>query len=297
MEEEMINGCLGLGSMDTDYPLCDGFEDALPQLYQQDEVIFEYNQSKQDWSKKSCTIFSAIGAISDLFNYKFSLEEIKEIDDISYTWGRFKNSWWWVQSAVKLVADRWNANPSLFKEYWKVAYYKIDTTNNELLDKILDKGYNVMTNINGNTKYTLDYLRDAMVDDTEFGGSTYGHALNLVTVNLKKIGWVVCVKDNYKGRTTNNGKMDCNIYALAHYPREISVFGTNGYIYTKVAENNIGELKRLNEMNTVNELLMENNSKMRHLTNNQKLKDKLHDMNNQLRKTKVDIENEIKKLM
>lgn len=78
--------------METDYPLCEGFEDALPTLYQQDEIIYEYNQANQDWSKKSCTIFSAIGAISDLFNYKFSLEEIKEIDNMSYSRGRFKNS-------------------------------------------------------------------------------------------------------------------------------------------------------------------------------------------------------------
>ena len=81
--EELENGCLGIGGQPTDYLICDGFEDALPTLYQQDDVIFEYNQSKQEWSKKSCTIFSAIGAISDLFNYQFTLDEIKEIDDIS----------------------------------------------------------------------------------------------------------------------------------------------------------------------------------------------------------------------
>ena len=91
--------------------------------------------------------------------------------------------------------------------------------------------------------------------------------------------------------------MDCNIYALAHYPREISVFGTNGYIYTKVAEDNIEELKRLNEMNTLIVIMIENNSKMWHLTKNEVLKNKLHDTNNQLRKTKEDIENEIKKRM
>ena len=88
-----------------------------------------------------------------------------------------------------------------------------------------------------------------------------------------------------------------NIYGVAHEFSEIPCFYERGYVLTKVAEDNLEELKRLNEMNTVNELLMENNSKMRHLTNNQKLKDKLHDMNNQLRQTKIDIENEIKKRM
>lgn len=290
--EELENGCLGIGGQPTDYLICDGFEDALPTLYQQDDVIFEYNQSKQEWSKKSCTIFSAIGAISDLFNYQFTLEEIKEIDDISYTRGRFKNQGRRVQSAVKLVADRRNEHHS---DLGKVAYYKIDTTNNELVDKILEKGYNIMTNLNGNTKYTLDYLQDAIVNDTDFGSATYWHALNLVTVNLKKIWGKVCVKDNYKGRTTNNGKLDCNIYALEHYPSEISVFGVNGYIYTKVAEDALEEVKRLNEFKTNLQKAIDINSAMRHQTNDENYKSILHYVNEKNRKKLSDCEEQLKK--
>ena len=290
--EELENGCLGIGGQPTDYLICDGFEDALPTLYQQDDVIFEYNQSKQEWSKKSCTIFSAIGAISDLFNYQFTLDEIKEIDDISYTRGRFKNQGRRVQSAVKLVADRRNEHHS---DLGKVAYYKIDTTNNELVDKILEKGYNIMTNLNGNTKYTLDYLQDAIVNDTDFGSATYWHALNLVTVNLKKIWGKVCVKDNYKGRTTNNGKLDCNIYALEHYPSEISVFGVNGYIYTKVAEDALEDVKRLNEFKTNLQKAIDINSAMRHQTNDENYKSILHYVNEKNRKKLSDCEEQLKK--
>lgn len=292
--EELENGCLGIGGQPTDYLICDGFEDALPTLYQQDDVIFEYNQSKQEWSKKSCTIFSAIGAISDLFNYQFTLDEIKEIDDISYTRGRFKNQGRRVQSAVKLVADRRNEHHS---DLGKVAYYKIDTTNNELVDKILEKGYNIMTNLNGNTKYTLDYLKDAIVNDTDFGSATYWHALNLVTVNLKKIWGKVCVKDNYKGRTTNNGKLDCNIYALEHYPSEISVFGVNGYIYTKVAEDALEEVKRLNEFKTNLQKAIDINSAMRHQTNDENYKSILHYVNEKNRKKLSDCEEQLKKYL
>ena len=292
--EELENGCLGIGGQPTDYLICDGFEDALPTLYQQDDVIFEYNQSKQEWSKKSCTIFSAIGAISDLFNYQFTLDEIKEIDDISYTRGRFKNQGRRVQSAVKLVADRRNEHHA---NLGKVAYYKIDTTNNELVDKILEKGYNIMTNLNGNTKYTLDYLKDAIVNDTDFGAATYWHALNLVTVNLKKIWGKVCVKDNYKGRTTNNGKLDCNIYALEHYPSEISVFGVNGYIYTKVAEDALEEVKRLNEFKTNLQKAIDINSAMRHQTNDENYKSILHYVNEKNRKKLSDCEEQLKKYL
>jgi len=292
--EELENGCLGIGGQTTDYLICDGFEDALPQLYQQDDVIFEYNQSKQERSKKSCTIFSAIGAISDLFNYQFTLDEIKEIDEISYTRGRFKNQGRRVQSAVKLVADRRNEH---HKELGKVAYYKIDTTNNELVDKILDKWYNIMTNLNWNTKYQLDYLKDAVVNDTDFWAATYWHAINLVTVNLKKIWGKVCVKDNYKGRTTNNGKLDCNIYALEHYPSEISVFGINGYIYTKVAEDALEEVKRLNEFKTNLQKAIEINSAMRHQTNDENYKSILHYVNEKNRKKLSDCEEQLKKYL
>jgi hypothetical protein len=57
--EEDMNGCLGDGIQTTDY-LLEGFDDALPDLIQQDNIIYEYNQYKQSWSKKSCTIFSAM---------------------------------------------------------------------------------------------------------------------------------------------------------------------------------------------------------------------------------------------
>lgn len=291
---DIENGCLGLWEQATDYLLCEWFEDKLPTLYQQDNIIFEYNQANQDWSKKSCTVFSAIGAISDLFNYEFSLDEIKEIDDRSYSLWRFPNSWWWVQSAVKLVADWWNEH---HKDLWKVAYYKIDTTNNELVDKILDKGYNIMTNINGNTKYTLDYLKDAIVNDTEFWASTYGHAINLVTINLKKIDGKVCVKDNYKWRTTNNWKLDCNIYVLEHYPREISVFGTNWYIYTKVSEDALDEIKRLNELKCKVIQVASLNSEIWHLVNDENYQNLLHKMNIENRKKLNDIDEQLNNMI
>jgi hypothetical protein len=57
----------------------------LPTLFDQDEIYFEYNQNNQERSKKSCTIFNAIGAVSDLRNYEYKIEQIKEADDQSYT--------------------------------------------------------------------------------------------------------------------------------------------------------------------------------------------------------------------
>ena len=80
--EEFELWCLGTGEELTDYQLCDW--DELPKLYKQDSIRYQYNQANQDWSKKSCTIFSAMWALSDLKNYEFSLAQLKEVDELSY---------------------------------------------------------------------------------------------------------------------------------------------------------------------------------------------------------------------
>ena len=283
---EEINGCLGLGEKTTDFILTEWLLDALPTLYQQDEEIYQYNQGKQKWSEKSCTLFSPIGAVSDLFNIQIPLETIKMRDDGSYNHGRMKGEWWWVQLGVDYITECYNGS-NFAKENGKVAYYSIDLRNDELVKKILEKRYTICTGFQGNSAYQSDKNKDGILDGTEWGRSTFGHAVNV-------IWWIKTpsrIKDNYYGTSKYN------IYGVAHEFSEIPTFYDRGYVFTKVAEDNLEELKRLNEMNTVNEILMENNSKMWHLTNNLKLKDKLHDMNNQLRKTKIDIENEIKKRM
>lgn len=288
MEKE-INGCLGSWEQVTDYLLVEWFEDKLPTLYQQDDIIFEYNQNKWSWSKKSCTIFSAIWAISDLFNYEFKQAEIKEIDDISYTWGRFPDQWWYVQSAVKLVADYWNEHHS---DLGKVAYYRFDVTNDNLLNSIINKWYTVMTNIRGNWKYQMDYLRDDILNWTEFGSWTYWHALSIINYKGKR-----SVKDNYKGRLCNDSKTDCNIFELEHEVSEISVFGTNWYIYTKVAEDALEEVKRLNEFRTTLINVIETNSRLWHLTNDKNYQAILHYVNEKNRRKLSDCDEQLAKYM
>ena len=286
MEKE-INWCLGSWEQQTDYLLAEWFEDNLPTLYQQDDIIFEYNQNKWSWGKKSCTIFSAIWAISDLFNYEFTQSEIKEIDDRSYTLWRFPNEWWWVQSAVKLVADYWNEKHS---DLWRVAYYRFDITNDNLLNSIINKWYTVMTNIRGNGKYQMDYLRDDVLNWTEFGAWTYWHALSIINYKGKR-----SVKDNYKGRLCNDSKTDCNIFELEHEISEISVFWTNWYIYTKVKEDALEEVKRLNEFRTNLSKAIEINSLMRHQTNDKNYQAILHYTNEKNRKKLSDCDEQLAK--
>lgn len=280
MEEEKIMWCLGIGEQDTDYSLCEWFEDVLPTLYKQDEVRYFYNQYIRDWSKVSCTIFAAAGMLSDLKNYKFSEAELKEMDDMSYTRGRVKGQWWYVQSAVKCVADRWNGNEKLTKQYWKVAYYRISKYDDEVIQAILDKLYTLDTNYNGNKKYWED-KKDWVLDGTDFWPATYGHSVDIISNNGKR-----SVKDSW---STNQ------VYELKHPVSQIKCFGNFLYLYTNVEQDELEELKRLNEMKTLLERMIEDNSVMWHLTNDWDYKAKLHEMNEKNRAKLKDLEEQLKR--
>ena len=137
MDETKYQGCLGDWAEATDYRLCSGDSDLLPPLVKKDEIRFSYNQYKNSWSYTSCTIFSAVGAMSDLQNYEFSYDEIKEIDELSYTRWRIRGQWWYVKSAYELVADWWNErHPDK-----QVAYYRISKFDDDIMEDCLSKLY------------------------------------------------------------------------------------------------------------------------------------------------------------
>ena len=284
MEEE-ITWCLWLWAKDTDYRLTEWLLDALPTLYQQDEVIFQYNQGKQEWSKKSCTLFSAIGAISDLFNVEIPLSVIKIWDEDSYNHWRFKGEWWWVAMAVQFIADKWNESVYA-KEHGKVAYYSIELKDDNLLKKILEKRYTVCTGFDWNWKYTND-KDDWILNGTEFGKKSYGHAVSAIWSTK----YPARIKDNYYGTAKYN------IYEVEHKFSEIPCFFERWFVYTKVAEDALEEVKRLNKMKTLTENMIRDNSEMWTLTNDAYYRTKLHDMNEINRKKVSDIENQLKKYL
>ena len=285
MEEKEI-WCLWIWESITDYQLCNGDIDLLPTLYRKDEIRFEYNQWNQDWSRNSCTIFAAIWMLSDLINYEFSLAEIKEVDELSYQdnpkyhtrtrWGG-----WYVKDAVDLVADRYN-NSKLSDKYWKVAYYRISKYDNEIVENAIDKLYTIDWNHWLNSDYTKDKA-DWMVDGTKFGTVTSWHSVDIINYQGQR-----SVKNSYKG-------VKNNIYWLKNKLSQISNFGSYFYIYTLVKDWALEDIKRLNEFKTALQVAIELNSKIRHLTNDESFKNKLHDMNNVNRKKVEDCDAQLKK--
>lgn len=274
--------CLGIWEENTDYVLCEWDLDILPTLFEKDEIRYEYNQWANKWSEVSCTIFAAIGMLSDLINYKFSEEEIKEVDELSYDNGRIRGRWWYVKNAVKLVADWYNAS-ELSKKYGKVAYYRISKYDDELIDGIIWKLYTIDWNHWLTAAYTKD-KRDGIIDGTDFGYQTNWHSVDVIQYK-----WQRSVKNSYEWSTNN-------IYWLKNKLSAITNFWNYFYVYTLVKEDNYERVKELNEFKTLLVQTIENNSAMWHKTKDVNYQNKLHNMNEANRQKLKDIDEQLKLL-
>lgn len=286
MDEENLS-CLGTWEQGTDYVLCNGNSDLLPPLVRKDEVRFEYNQKKWSWWKVSCTIFAAMWMYSDLTNYEFSEKEAKEIDDSSYnnpeyTHIRTRWHWWYVKDAVDCVRKYVNNREDLVKKYWKVASYRISKYDDDIIEDCIDKLYTIDWNMCPTAEYITDYTADWMLDGTKFWTNTNWHSLCVIKKNGQR-----SVKDNYKGSKYN-------IYWLKNKLSQITNFWTYFYVYTIVGEN-LEEIKRLNEFKSALLVAIEQNSKLRHLTNDTNYQSILHYTNDKHRAKIKDIDNELKK--
>jgi hypothetical protein len=273
MEEEVI-WCIWLWEQNTDYVLCNWDSDLLPPLVKKDEIRFSYNQYKNKWSYASCTIFAAVWMLSDLMNYEFSYDEIKEIDELSYTRWRIRGQWWWVQSAVKLVADRWNE-----KMDRKVAYYRISKYDNEIIEDVIGKLYTIDWNLGLNSKYNED-KKDWMIDGTDFGTQTSWHSVCVVNME-----WQRSVKDSWS----------VPYYWLKNKLSAITNFWVYFYVYVPV-EDKLERVKKLNEIKAKIVNWMGINSELWHLSWSEEHKNKLHDMNNFFRDWLSYIDGELKEL-
>lgn len=288
MDEEIL-GCLWDWKQNTDFILCNGDSDLLPKLVKKDEIRFEYNQYKYEWSYVSCTVFAAVGMASDLTNYQFSYDEIKDIDDTSYENPEFvhiRHRWKWayVSDMVNHVRKRWNKNEKLVKKYWKLASYCISKYDDEIIEAVLNNLYTIDWNLGLNSKFNED-KKDWMIDWTDFWYQTSWHSVDIICKD-----WQRSVKDSW----SNPAK---NIYGLKHKLSEISNFWQYFYVYTLVREDNYQRIKQLNEMKTKILNWQQINSDLWHLSNSEYHKNKLHDMNDFYRDRVSYIDEELKTLI
>ena len=290
MANEEVLGCLWTWETVTDYVLCNWDMDLLPELYQQDDIRFEYNQWNQNWSRVSCTIFAAIWMVSDLMNYEFSLKEIQEIDNLSYNNPNYhlrkKWEWWWVKDAVDLVRKWWNEN---HRDLWMIAYYRISKYS-DMVDWALQKWYTLDTNFCPTVEYAKDYyVSDWVLDWYDFWTKTNWHSVDIIRDNHR------AVKDNYKGRMTADWSNYANIYELKHPLAKITNFSPYLYIYTKVQEDNMEEIKRLNEVKAKCNVIIDHLGELYHMVNDKNFQWILHYTAEKMRKKIQDANNELKK--
>ena len=279
---ELQGWCLWDGATDQDRKLTGEMIDNLPELETQDQIIFEYDQS---WTV-DCTIYSALGACSDLLNIEITEDQIDEAVEESFN--RWRTPWEGrlVKDAVDLACDM------IYKRFGiKLVYYRIPNRNDAEIKTVIEKNYSLCTWFNGNAKYQKDRRDNWRIDSDNFWTSTYGHAVCLIWREWKKF-----VKDNYKWRREN--WYYTNIYEVVP---EISKLKQNwcrhnfSYLIVRVKDKKEEDIKRLNKMKNMIDRMIEDNSTMRENTNDENYKTMLHAMNEANRIKKRDIERELSK--
>lgn len=255
----------------SDFLLTEADIYTLPELFTQDTIRYNYNQWKQDRSKKSCSVFSAIWAMSDLKNYKFSLDEIYEIDCLSYKRGRVAWQWWYTKNAFALVCDRWNKK---FPEN-SSAYYAILFSNDEKCNMVMEKNYNLWVSFNYTADYVQDYGDNWSIDRaTKWQKRLVWHCVNeIIKDNQKQI------KDNYDWSKSQYYNINVTNSALYN----AWIYHTRAYLFTNVKEDNLWEVKRLEKVKTACLNALEYNSQLWNATNDKNTKNRLHDMNEWIR--------------
>ncbi len=246
----------------------------LPDITQQDDIIFEYNQGKYKQTKNSCTVVSSIWAVSDLFNYEFTDKEILEIDSATYKKDRTKWKWRWLFKAVDHVRESWNAKfPN--KE---IVSYRLKIENNSLIEA-LNKWHTIVTTYAGTYAYNRDFRKDWVLNWTVFPASevVYRHA-----VCIRKIDWRVFVKNSYKWSKYN-------IYELVDRRELIKnwVFSIHQYLFLpikkiKKTKEEIKFEQRLKQLLSINSSLWKQADL---LWWHWEIKKALHNINKLIRKT------------
>jgi len=184
-----------------------------------------------DISFFSCTVHAAITNVSNIFWYKFSIDERKELWNLAKKNGAKEGVGWYTNSAVDLVRKRWNK-----KNKNRLVYSFMVEFNSNDFWKMLEKWYIGTWSFSGSRKYTLDKYDNCAIDtvtENNYGPIRYWHAINFVLGEDKKTLYVI---DNYN-------KYKCNVYKLINY-EQIEKY-IHRYVYFYVPLLNITSKKFL----------------------------------------------------
>ncbi len=210
-EHDPFYGIISEETSEQDYLLGGLAELPKPRFSFEDKKI-QYNQ--KDVHHNSCTVHGAMGAISDLTGYEFTLEKRKDIWNQAIKLGADPSIGWYINKAVKLVSKNCPED---------VLYYRVQL-DSERFYEVMDLGYTVVVGFRGNSNYSKD-KRDGILDGVAFPKSTYGHCVRMA----KKDDHYEIIIDNYD-------YSDSNVYKIKKENLDDliknKVFFKSAYFYT-----------------------------------------------------------------
>lgn len=224
---------------DRDYMLSGDVQ--IPELEVLDDIYFAYNQAKQQKTKKDCTLYWPITAVSNLMNYKFSDEEIMEIVALSRDRGKKDDAGRWINMGVEAAVDRWNS-----KMDKKLMYFKTDKWS-DFYYEAMDKKHFVVVGISGNAALSKETLTGELKSDNLNWKKTYWHAL----CNTKWDKDYKKAVDNYnpndlKGYNESKEPHPSNEYKVYLNVYKGNIYQASGFVILPKPTDK-DEIKRLND--------------------------------------------------
>jgi hypothetical protein len=166
--EEIKNGVISEIYGDKDYELAGA--DSIQKLPIAPNRFNGIQYHQPDISDMSCTMHGCLTAFSSLTGYKFSDNQRLEIWELCKKQGASDKYGFYLNKAVDIVRDYVNK-----LEFSKFVTFRVAIGFDEYYE-VMKKGYMVVTGYNGNSKWNED-KKDGVLENTEFGASTYSHII------------------------------------------------------------------------------------------------------------------------
>lgn len=258
----------------------------IPNLSLPKQVI---NQNYESWTSLSCTITRAYLQRCQVMGVDPSITTWTDCLKFAKKEGRDwkgQYSYQWVDQVRKRGNTQW---------LWQVMSLNIKYDSVEY-DYLTKRWFLIGATYRGNSDYVLDYARDWVLNWVEFPNPTYWHAINVFVL------WDEKAYNSYAGTTYN-------VYQIEHLKEliENKVYYPTFYVFLKEErvnkkiddvkkEQQEKDLERLGAMASEITIMIEKNSKVWKLTNDEDYRALLHKMNEANRKKLKDIEIELNKI-
>lgn len=154
---------------DTDFQLGGALNLPTPKGTFESSGQIQYNQTEV--SSNSCTLHGALGAVSDLTGYRFTLAERQALWEQAKMLGASDIDGWYINKAVDLVRQYWNKqNPDD-----QLTSFVVQVGSPQW-NAVIQKEYSCVFGYSGNALYNTEKAK-LDITDTSFGTLDYSHCI------------------------------------------------------------------------------------------------------------------------